>query len=90
VADVIWTDEALDQLDLIVSSVGVFDATAAERLRRRLFILARSLSVFPDRGRPLPGGRRELVTIAPYLLRYRVIGDTVAILSVRHGARRPD
>ena len=32
---------------------------------------------------------RELATIPPYLIRYRVLDDRVLILRVRHGARRP-
>jgi len=35
-------------------------------------------------------GRRELTIVWPYLLRYRVDGDRVIVLEVRHGAREPD
>lgn len=88
--DVVWTDQALDQLDLIVAYVELFDHIAAERLRTRLFEVASSLRDFPHRGRPVGNGRRELVTVPPYLLRYRVDGEIVAVLGVRHGARHPD
>lgn len=90
-ADVIWTDQALDQLDLIVTYVRLFDSTAAERLRVRFMNAAASLSEFPNRGRPVGDGlRREMVTVPPYVMRYRVADEHVYILGVRHGARLPD
>jgi hypothetical protein len=30
------------------------------------------------------------VAVPPYLIRYRIAGDTVFILRIRHGARRPE
>lgn len=56
----------------------------------RLIAAGNSLSDFPERGRPASGGTRELVIVAPYVLRYRVIDDTAYILRVRHRARKPD
>jgi len=32
---------------------------------------------------------RELVTARPYIIRYRIVGDEVVILRVRHAAQRP-
>ena len=32
---------------------------------------------------------RELVSTYPYIIRYTIEGDTVAILRVRHTSRRP-
>lgn len=90
-ADVVWTDQALDQLDLIVTYVHLFDRAAAERLRSRFLSAADSLHAFPHRGRPVGDGvRRELVTVPPYVMRYRVDGEHVFIVGVRHGARLPD
>ena len=48
------------------------------------------LVIFPHRGRLVPGtNMRELVTSYPYIIRYRVDGDTVVILRVRHTSRHP-
>jgi plasmid stabilization system protein ParE len=44
-----------------------------------------SLQAFPERGRPVAGGLRELPTVPPYIIRYRVAGDAVLILRIRHG-----
>lgn len=88
--EVVWTDQAIEQLDQIVAYIDVFDRLAATRLQVRMFDVASSLREFPNRGRPAGNGRRELVTLAPYVLRHRVDGETVFIVAVRHGARRPD
>ncbi|HEX3990971.1 MAG TPA: type II toxin-antitoxin system RelE/ParE family toxin [Acetobacteraceae bacterium] len=38
----------------------------------------------------MPGtDTRELVTAYPYIIRYRIVGDQVRILRVRHTSRRP-
>jgi toxin ParE1/3/4 len=48
-----------------------------------------SLTVFPYRGRQVPGTQlRETAFSRPYIIRYRVDPDLVVILRVRHGARR--
>ncbi len=62
---------------------------AAQRLGQRLFATGDSLANHPERGRLSTQGRREIVAVPPYVVRYRVVGDVVVIGSVRHGARRP-
>lgn len=88
-AKVVWLNEAIDQLDLIVAYIELFDPIAAERIGDRLFALGESLADFPHRGRPAGNGTREMVTVPPYILRYQIDGEEVSILSIRHGARRP-
>lgn len=85
--DIIWTDEAIDHLEAIVAYIAAFNPAAAERLGARLIELANSLAEFPDRGREAPGGTREMTIVWPYVVRYRVRPESVAILRVRHGAR---
>lgn len=63
---------------------------AAAKVRDRLRDAAQKLDRYPDRGRPISLGRRELVQVRPYLIRYRVEDGRVLILEVRHGAREPD
>jgi toxin ParE1/3/4 len=57
-----------------------------DRIREQVEILAR----FPESGRPgRVVGTRELVIIrTPYIVAYRIAGDTVRVLRVLHGARR--
>lgn len=88
-ADVTWSTRALNDLDKIAAYIGIFDPEAAVRTRRELEALGNSLGDFPDRGRPSVRGTREMVTVRPYIVRYRVVREYVLILSVRHSARRP-
>jgi plasmid stabilization system protein ParE len=89
-ARVDWTGQALDEIGLIVSYVELFDPAAAARISARLFALGDSLADFPHRGRPVEDDLREMTTVPPYILRYETDGEIVSILSIRHGARRPD
>jgi toxin ParE1/3/4 len=84
---IVWTDEAVSQLEAIVAYVGAVNPAAAERLGRRLVALADSLEIYPNRGREVGQGRQDISVVWPYIMRYRVEGDTVLILRIRHGAR---
>ena len=88
-AQVVWTDAALANLDTIETYIAQFNPPAARRMSVRLIDAGNSLSEQPERGRDVGRGRRELTSVWPYVIRYRVDGDTVAILRIRHGARRP-
>ena len=69
--------------------IGQFSPLAAQRMAIRLRQAGESLRDFPNRGRPISKGRRELTIVRPYIIRYRVDGERVGVISVRHGARRP-
>lgn len=89
-ARISWSIQASLQLAAIVDYIEEFDPTAARRLGLRLLDLAESLRAFPNRGRPIAQGRREMVTVRPYILRYVHDGDTVVILGIRHAAQLSD
>jgi toxin ParE1/3/4 len=84
---IVWTDEAVAHLEAIVAYIEAFNPAAARRLGERLIEVADSLTEFPDRGRDAGQGRREMTTVWPYILRYRVEEERVVILRIRHGAR---
>ncbi len=84
---IVWTAEAADNLEAIVSYIELFNPSAARRMAERLIALADSLAEFPERGRDAGKERRELTVVPPYILRYRVEKERVVILRVRHGAR---
>lgn len=84
---IIWTAEAVANLQSIFGYVSAFNAPAAARLALRLQLAANSLADHPERGRQTTRGLRELVVIHPYLIRYRVHDEAVIILRIRHGAR---
>lgn len=89
VAKVVWTDAAAEDLQAIVRYLRTNDLDVAAKTGAQLFVLGESLADFPNRGRPISGGRRELVSVPPYVLRYRVIDDRALIISIHHGRRRP-
>ena len=84
---IVWTDEAIAHLEAIVAYISAFNPAAAVRLGEKLLAVADSLAEFSERGRDVGEGRREMTTVWPYVLRYRVEGEAVIILRIRHGAR---
>lgn len=87
---IVWTDEAVGHLEAIVAYISAFNPATASRFGERLIAVADSLAEFPDRGRDAGDGRREMTTVRPYVLRYRVEADRVIILRIRHSARLED
>jgi toxin ParE1/3/4 len=87
VTRVFWFAEADAELDEIEAHIALDNPAAARRMREALRDAADSLAWSPERGTPSTGGRRTMI-IGPYLLRYFVRGDTVFVVSCRHGARR--
>jgi len=88
-ADVVWRPDAPEYLDDAIDYIRQFDLPAADQVGTKLIHLGASLTDFPRRGRPAANDTRELVTVPPYILTYRVVDDTVYILPIRPGARRP-
>ena len=60
---------------------------AAQGIAVALVEAVDSLGELAERGRPTESGR-ELVTVWPYVILYRVIENRVVILRVRHGRQR--
>lgn len=89
-ARIAWTHEALIELNLIRLYIEQFDPAAAERMAHKLDAAASGLQDFPNRGRPLANGQRELPAVPPYLIRYRVDGDWVFITEIVHSASERD
>jgi len=87
---IIWSTDALANLRSIRAYIEQFNPRAAANLAKGLVEAGDSLAHFPHRGRSVPKtDLRELVTAYPYIIRYRIVGDAVHILRVRHTARRP-
>jgi plasmid stabilization system protein ParE len=87
---VVWTEPALDGIALAYDYIFEFNPRAAMHVAHTLRAEGDSLEHFPHRGRPVPRtNMRELVSSYPYIIRYRIEGDRVIILRVRHTARRP-
>lgn len=85
----IWSKRAIRRLAGIHDYIAKDSTEAAARVGQALES-ARYLERFPLIGRPgRVDGTRELVIAGlPYIVPYRVIDDTVQILSVIHTSRR--
>ena len=88
--DVRFLQEALDDLEEIILYIAQDSKAAALQMHDEIVKKANNLSIFPKRGRLLPGekmrkaGYRTLI-IKPYIAFYRVIGRNVFIYRVIHG-----
>lgn len=84
-----WSPDAVADRDLIFDYIEADNPHAAALVDDRIAAAATRLIAFPESGRAgrVDGTRELLVSRTPYILPYRVIGDTVRILRVIHGAR---
>lgn len=85
-----WLRRALRNLDEEAEYIARDDPAAAARVVERIVTSVDRLAAHPAAGRPgrVPGTRELIVSGTPYLVPYRVRGETVEILRVFHGARR--
>ena len=85
------TKRARADLAAIFRYVAADNPKAAARLVRGIEALIDKLSFHPALGHPTePPGRRVLtVPRAPYRVFYRLVGEEVRILTIRHTSRRP-
>jgi toxin ParE1/3/4 len=92
--NIVWSPEAIDDLASLRAYIAEDSPAAAQRIVLR--ILDNIETLLPDNpriGRPgrVPGTRELVVPRTPFIVPYRVQGNTIQILRVYHGARRwPD
>lgn len=90
-AEIVWTEPAIADLDAIADYIAVENHAAARELVERVFEHAEQLARFPESGRLLPElGRqsryRELIE-PPCRIIYRVDTSHVFIVHVMRGER---
>ncbi len=83
---VIWTPRAQRDLALIRDEIAVGRPMAAERFAQRLRAAANRLSDYPEVGRS-EGVSRVLVTVPPYVIRYRIRSE--GVVNPRHSSWSP-
>jgi toxin ParE1/3/4 len=85
-----WLRRALENVDEESAYVATDDPVAAARLVERIVSSVERLKNHPAAGRPgrLPNTRELVVAGTPYIVPYRIRGQTVEILRVFHGARK--
>jgi toxin ParE1/3/4 len=84
-----WAPKAATDLERIFDYLIRSNPAAAIRVVETIYEAASSLQTFPERGRVSrrPGARELLCAPWPYLLVYRVAGETVEIARVWHAAQ---
>jgi len=89
-AEVIWTESALSDLDDIAEYIALENITAAKQLVQKIFSEVERLAIFPASGRIPPDledmSYREVV-INPCRIFYKQDGDKVYILFVMRSER---
>ena len=85
-----WLKRALKNLDEEAQYIARDDPEAAAQIVERIATSVDRLATHPASGRPgrVAGTRELVVSGTPYLVPYRVRGETVEILRVFHGARK--
>ena len=86
---VVWTDSALLDLADAYRYIALDNPQTAARVIAQLRqSTIEKLTAFPEIGRPgRVKGSRELV-LRPFVIAYRVRGETIEMLRVLHGRRR--
>ena len=90
-AEVIWTEPALNDLDAIADYIALDNPIAARDLVQRIFKHVDQLISHPDSGsKPseLRGSRYRQIFEPPCRVFYRRDGETVYVLYVMRGERR--
>ena len=87
----VWSPEAIEDLASLRAYIEQDDPGAAQRVALHILRnIETLLSQHPDMGRPgrVPGTRELVIPRTPFIVPYRVHGDTIQVLRVLHGARR--
>lgn len=85
---VIFTSEAAGDLAAIRSYIGQDNPAAASRVAIQIVAACDRLEYLPERGRPgLIAGTRELTSLWPYVIVYRIKPPNIEILRIWHGAQ---
>ncbi len=87
----LWAEPALADLAALRAYIATENHTAAAEMVNRIIALAETqLSRMPESGRVgrVPKIRELVVPGSPYFLPYRIVGETIQVLRVIHGARR--
>jgi toxin ParE1/3/4 len=88
-----WSVWARADRDAIFDYIEAESPRAAVAVDKRISDRIKVLQQLPRSGRPgrVEGTRELIITRTPYIVAYRIIGDTVRILRVLHSSRQwPD
>ena len=90
-AQVIWTEPALSDLDAIAEYIALDKLSAAANLVQKVFSNTDRLEQFPESGRKPPEFKKSRyleIIVNPCRIFYRIEGDKVYILYVMRSERK--
>lgn len=89
---IVWTDEALDDLEEILAYYHVqAGPRTANSIERRIVEQIEDLPPFPERIRKsdrVPGAHEFVVNKLPYVVFVKLLADAIVVLNVTHTARK--
>jgi addiction module RelE/StbE family toxin len=88
-----WSVFALADREAIFDYIEADSPRAAVSVDDRIEACVEGLAQFPEMGRAgrIEGTRELVISGTPYIAAYRIVGDTVRVLRVLHGAQQwPD
>lgn len=88
--NVIWSSEAIDDIESLRAYISQDNPDAALRVARRILDAVETLlPTNPNIGRPgrVPGTRELVISRTPYIVPYRIHDESVIVLRVYHGKR---
>jgi len=91
VAEIVWTDPALDQLEEIAEYIALDKPAAASNLVRQIFTTVERLERFPDSGHnppELPDSIYRELYVRPCRIFYRQDDDIVLVVHVMREERQ--
>ncbi len=87
--EIIFSRRAVRDLSAIRAYIATDNPAAASRVAVEQVAACDRLEQFPERGRPgRRRGTRELTTVWPYVMVYKITHQRVDILAIWHGAQR--
>jgi len=89
--NLVWQPQALEDLKSIQHYIAADNPTAANRIVVTVVSMVHDqLTEFPESGRigRVEGTRELVVPKTPFIVPYRIAGNTIDILAVHHGSQR--
>lgn len=85
-----WSILALTDRNAIFEYIEANNVRAAVAIDNRIRKSVATLTQFPEMGRigRIEGTRELVITRTPYVAAYRIVGETLRILRVLHGAQQ--
>ena len=86
----VWLQRANIELEAISNDIARDNPAAADAVELRILTSVEHVGEFPEAGRTgrVKGTREVAVVAYPYVVVYRIKGDEVQVLTVRHTSRQ--